>query len=354
MSRNPSRITVDLAALGRNYDLIKSKVAANCAVAGVVKANAYGTGVEQAVKILESKNCPYYFVATLDEALAVRKFTAKPIAVLGGLYPGAENEYLANGIVPVMNSVEEIRRDTYNRQPIWHIDTGINRLGIHPEDIPLLIEGQYRLPAIIMSHFACSDEAGHPLNETQAQRFVDAAAHVPQARKSLANSSAIFRDTGWHHDMVRPGMSLYGLNPTPETGNPMTPVVTLETRLLQVKPVRARDTVGYGGTYTVPQNTTIGIVGLGYADGFLRSGSSAATLFWQGQPCPVLGRVSMDLIAVDLGGLPQDQPLPHDSDWLEVLGPHQDADALAASCGTIGYEILTSLSRRAERVYTGL
>lgn len=354
MSRNPSRITIDLAALGANYDLIKSKVAPSCMVAAVVKANAYGTGIEHAAKVLETKDCPYYFVATLEEGLQLRKFTEKPIAVLGGLYPGAENEYGIHGIIPVMNSVEEIRRDTYNRPAIWHIDTGINRLGLDTNDIISLLEAGYRLPAIVMSHFACSDEARHPLNQTQARRFSDTVIHFRDAKKSLANSSAIFRDPAWHHDMVRPGMALYGLNPTPEKANPMQPVVTLETRLLQVKPARANDTVGYGATYTIPKNTTIGIVGLGYADGFLRSGSSSAKLFWQGQPCPVLGRVSMDLIAVDLGGLRQDQPLPHDTDWLEVLGPHQSADQLATSCGTIGYEILTGLSRRSERVYKGL
>ncbi len=354
MSRNSSRITIDLAALGANYDLIKSKVAPTCMVSAVVKANAYGTGIEQAAKVLESKACPYYFVATLDEALTLRKYTQKPIAVLGGLYPGAENEYGVNGVVPVMNSVEEIRRDTYNRPAIWHVDTGINRLGLDVPDVISLLESNFRLPSMVMSHFACSDESRNPMNQTQAQRFTQVANYLPLAKKSLANSSGIFRDPAWHHDMVRPGMALYGLNPTPEKPNPMQPVVGLETRLLQVKPARARDTVGYGATYTIPQNTTIGIVGLGYADGFLRSGSNSAKLYWQGQPCPVLGRVSMDLIAVDLGSLPQDQPQPHDTDWLEVLGPHQSADQLATSCGTIGYEILTSLSRRSERVYKGL
>lgn len=350
MSTASSRLSINLQALAANYALLKSKVRETCLTAGVVKADAYGLGMAEILPALERQDCPFYFVATLDEAIALRKLTAKPIAALGGLYSGAEKEYLAHQIIPVMNSADEIERKAYEGPSIWHFETGMNRLGIRPEDVPMLIENGYSAPFMVMQHFACADEH-HALNETQAANFMRLAQHFPDAKRSICNSAAIFRNPHWHADMVRPGMALYGLNPTPDQPNPMRRVVTLETRLLQVKPGSARETVGYGATHVLPRDTVIGIVAIGYADGFLRSGSSKAFIYWNGYPCPVLGRVSMDLIAIDLGELPPTSPRPVPGDWLEVIGEHQSPDDLATACGTIGYEILTSLGDRAHRSY---
>ena len=345
MSYSFSRLTVDLGAVAANYKLFQSKVGPDCAVAGVVKANAYGLGVDHIVPLLDQLGCPFFFVATLEEALKVRALTTKPVAVLGGLFTGAENEYVARNLIPVMNSPEEILRGTYQGPAIWHIDTGMNRLGIRVDELPQL--GEEPQPLFVMSHFACADDKDHPITAKQGATFARVAEAFPDSKRSLCNSSGMFRHPEWHYDMVRPGMALYGLNPTPETDNPMRQTVTLETSLLQIHEGISGETVGYSATHTLTRDTRIGIVGLGYADGFLRSGSSKVTLYAGNRPCPVLGRISMDLTAIDLGNCPDLKV----GDWLEVLGPNQSPDQLAASCGTIGYEILTDLGPRHERIY---
>ena len=346
MTHPATRLTIDLNAVAANYLLFRT-MAPGSAVAGVVKANAYGLGVEAIVPLLDNLGCTFYFVATFDEALAVRKLTPHPVAVLGGLFHGAEEDYLAHGIIPVMNSPEEIRRGTYKGPSIWHIDTGMNRLGIRPEEVDELLD--YPHPEIVMSHFACADDADHPLTLLQADSFADVAMKFPGSKRSLCNSSGLFRHPEHHYDMVRPGMALYGLNPTPELENPMAQPVRLESRLIQIHTGKAGETVGYSATHTLTRDTRIGILALGYADGFLRSGSGKATVYWQGRPCPVLGRISMDLTAIDLGACPA-KP----GDWVEILGPSQSADQLAEDAGTIGYEILTDLGRRHDRVYLPL
>jgi alanine racemase len=199
-----------------------------------------------------------------------------------------------------------------------------------------------------MSHFACADESESAMTAEQAQRFDKIAAAFPGTIRSLANSSGVFRNNSYHYDLVRPGMAMYGLNPTPEAGNPMQPTVSLAVRLLQVRDAAKGETVGYGASHKLKKNARIGTVALGYADGFLRSGSGKATLYYEGAACPVVGRVSMDLVTVDLGAT--DAVAGHS---LEVLGPDQDADTLAESLGTIGYEVLTGLGRRWGRHYIG-
>lgn len=352
-ARATSRLTIDLGAIAENYSRISARLNPGAKAAGVVKANAYGLGAELAAPVLEQRGCPWFFVATLDEGISLRRITAKPIAVLGGYLQGNEGDFTAHRLIPVINSVEDAVSETFSGDRIWHVDTGMNRLGIRPEDAErLILTLRHNLfPSMLMSHFACADEAGHPLNEAQAERFFKLAgcfkAKSPEIKLSLCNSSAIFRNASWHGDLVRPGMALYGLNPTPETKNPMCRVVTLETRLLEVKPAKAGETVGYGASHVLGKDTVLGICGLGYADGLLRSGSNRVRFFRQSLPCPVLGRISMDLIAIDLG---KTDPAPRQGDWIEVIGPHQDPDELAASCGTIGYEILTSLGPRSERI----
>jgi alanine racemase len=237
---------------------------------------------------------------------------------------------------------------------IIQFDTGMNRLGLGPDETRRLIDHTDLLEGVdvimIMSHFLAADEAGDPHTPAQAARFAEIARHFPRALKSLSNSAGIFRDQDYHYDVVRPGMALYGLNPVPHESNPMQPVVSLHVPVLQTRLVKKGDVVGYSATYTFTQDTPMATVAMGYADGFLRSLSNKASLFWKGYPCPVRGRVSMDLVTVSLENIPEGQ-CPHDGDMLEVIGPHQSADALAACAGTIGYEILTSLGQRYRRVY---
>ena len=348
---SPSILTVDLKALASNYRLFRDMT--NADVAGVIKADAYGCGAVPVFKALRKAGCGTFFVATPDEAIQLRDVDPDvQIMVLGGLYEGAEDFYASRGLTPVLNSMEECARwaKTAGRfaqklPAVLHYDTGMNRLGMGAEDLPATQAFDLRL---IMSHFACSDEKGHAMNERQAAAFERIASAYPKIYKSLANSSGIFRAKKWHYDMVRPGIALYGGNPTPETKNPMKRVVALKTRILQVREVKKGESAGYNSTHIFHRDTRTATVALGYADGFLRSGSNKAKLYWGDHACPIVGRVSMDLIIVDIGHLAEH---PQPGEWLEVLGPHQGVDDLAKDCGTIGYEILTSLGPRYGRVY---
>ena len=232
----------------------------------------------------------------------------------------------------------------------------MNRLGFGLDETPVLLEDLGRLEGLdvkmIISHFACADEKDHEMNDAQYERFKAVAAHFPKAQKSLANSSGVFRDPRYHFNVARPGMALYGLNPTPEAPNPMRPVVSLDVRVLQIREVKAGETTGYGASYRHEKDTVTATVAMGYADGILRALSNKGRLYWQGQALSILGRVSMDSITIDLGGLAESKR-PKVGDYLEVIGPHQSADDLATQAGTIGYEILTSLGERYERVYLG-
>jgi alanine racemase len=356
-------LTVDLGAVASNHRFFKNIVGADCAVAGIVKADAYGLGMVQVAPVLEAEGCRQFFVATLEEGISLRSVTKQRICILGGFWHGAEREYNTYDLTPVLNSLDDIAR--WRAHAAWigralpgviHFDTGMNRLGLGQDETRRLLADANLLAGInvrtVMSHFVASDEKDNPLTARQGIIFGAIAKHFPGATRSLANSSGILRDErAWHFDMVRPGMAVYGLNPTPETKNPMTPAVSLSVRLLQVRDAEKDGTVGYSATHTLKKDTRVGTVALGYADGFLRSASDnnekrGGTLFYKGKPCPILGRVSMDLVTVDLGDTGAQA-----GDRLEVLGPNQDADTLAASMGTIGYEVLTGLGRRWGRHY---
>jgi len=351
-------LTINLKAIAANYRHFKTMGSADAA--GVVKADGYGLGIEPVVKTLAKEDCTQFFTATPDEGAAVRTMAPDAqIAILGGLYQGAEEFYLQNHLIPVINSLEEMQRwrdfsDAQNfALPYWlHVDTGMNRLGLSGEDAQKFIDDRDMAGPLhmigIMSHFACADEKDHKMNQTQADRFAQIARHFPDAQKSLCNSSGTFRDTAWHYDLLRPGYALYGGNPTPETDNPMQSVVTLETPVLQTRRIKKGESIGYGAGHIFKKDEETATLALGYADGFLRAASSNATVYFKGQPCPVLGRVSMDLLTIGIGHL-ADKPAP--GGMIEILGPHQGVDALAGACGTIGYEILTSLGHRYGREY---
>lgn len=351
-------LTIDLKALCANYRLFKSMGSAQ--VAGVVKADGYGLGVAPVVTALLGEGCTQFFVATPDEGAAVRVVAEDAqIAILGGLYQGGEEFYLENHLIPVISAPEQMERwrvfsaASDFALPYWlHVDTGMNRLGFSSDETAAFIKDPDQADPLhmigLMTHFACADEQDHPLNEKQAAAFSQIARHFPDVQKSLCNSSGCFRDPDWHYDLLRPGYALYGGNPTPETTNPMQPVVRLETPVLQTRRVKKGESIGYSATYSFDADDETATVALGYADGFLRAGSSKAKLYYKGQPCPVLGRISMDLVSVGTGHLAEK---PQAGDMLEILGPHQDIDELARDVGTIGYEILTSLGPRYTREY---
>lgn len=352
-------LTINLQNLCENYRFLTAQTKAK--PAGILKANAYGTGAAEVFKVLREEGCEIFFTATPGEAFALRALEDGPeIYVLGGLWTGAERDYFSEKIIPVLNSREMIMRwqDFAKGQDqilpaAIHFDTGMNRLGLGADETRALIEDTCGAldgldTKLIMSHFACADEAGHPMSARQHERFEKIAAHFPKAQKSLANSSGLFRSKDYHFDLVRPGYALYGGNPMPETNNPMKAVVYLESPILQIRNVKKGESVGYGAGHVFEDDTQIATLAVGYADGFLRAGSGCAKVFYKGQACPVLGRVSMDLVTIDIGHLPEK---PNPGQNIEILGDHQSVDDLAASCGTIGYEILTSLSMRYKRKY---
>ena len=354
-------LTIDLAAIADNYRTL-CRQAAPGTCAAVVKANAYGLGIDQVAPTLWQAGARVFFVALPDEALVLR--TALPdahIGVLGGLLPGSAEAMAAAAVWPVLNHLGEVaawaalaRRIGIASLPAFlHIDTGMNRLGLPPDERARLAADPGLLHGIdlrgILSHLACADDADSPMTADQARAFRSALATLPPAPTSLANSSGLFRPAAAGFDLARPGMALYGLNPTPERPNPMRPVVGLTVPILQVRHVDSPMTVGYGASHQFAGPAKIATIPVGYADGLLRSISNSGVVWLAGRPAPIVGRVSMDLVTVDVSGIPEDmiacgQPV-------ELLGPHQDADTLARAAGTIGYEILTGLGGRYRREY---
>lgn len=357
-------LTIDLKALAENYRLFQKEAGSGCAVAGVVKADAYGLGMEAVIGALESLSCPLYFTATLEEALAVRDVTDKPVAAFNGVQTAEQAEScITRHITPVLNSLHDIAlwrdmltaRDVADVPPAMiHFDTGMNRLGLGPDETARLLDDPHILKGLyirtVMSHFACADEKDHEMTARQYEDFKAIAARFPQAEKSLANSSGLFRNTAYHFDLVRPGMALYGLNPVPEQKSPVRPVARLECPVLQVRNAAKGEAAGYGQDYVVKKDTKLATVAAGYADGLLRALGKGGCLYYKGRPCKIAGRISMDLTVIDLG--PDNAARP--GDMVEIIGPHQDADDLASAAGTIGYEILTSLGCRYPRRYLPL
>jgi alanine racemase len=349
------RLTIDLAAIVANWQQL-AVLAKPAQTGAVVKADAYGLGLQPVAEALAEAGCDSFWVATLDEAVTLRQLLPRVrIAVLGDQVEPNIQEFIGNRLTPVLNhpgAVEAWRRWAAPAAAWLHLDTGMHRLGLSPSEWQALQAetSDWRAAGIrgIMSHYACADDPDHPLNAQQRDRAV-AAARASGLRLSLGNSSGIHLGAEFRGDIVRPGMALYGLNPTPYAPNPMQRVVTLEAQVLQVRQVTGdAGTVGYGASAPAISGQTLATVALGYADGFLRSLSGKGQVFFAGQGAPMVGRVSMDSIVVDVSKIAQ--PV-RPGDWAEVIGPNQSADALADMAGTIGYEILTSLGARYVRSY---
>ncbi|MEX0758430.1 MAG: alanine racemase [Tistlia sp.] len=364
-------LTVDLAAVKANYRCLLAE-GAGTPVAAVVKADAYGLGAARVAPALWEAGARIFFVALPEEALVLRRVLpeAAEVYVLGGLFgAGAERDYLAAGIRPVLNSLEELRRwrrlavaENRTLPACLHVDTGMNRLGLPPEELAVLSDEPQRLSGVriayLISHLACGDRPDDANNQGQLRAFLAARASLPPMAASLANSPGSFLGAGFHFDLLRPGAALYGVNPTPGSPNPMAQVVRLQGRILQVRVVDPPMGVGYGAAFRAGRRTIVATVGLGYADGYLRSLSGRAKAWVQtgaaggkegmAVAVPLVGRVSMDLITLDLTDLAEP---PSVGGFVDLLGPDQDVDALAEAAGTIGYEVLTSLGPRYRRLY---
>jgi alanine racemase len=356
-------LTVDCGAIVANWRTLGRRAApADCAA--VVKADAYGCGLEPVATALAAAGCETFFVAHVAEARRLR--TALPnaiIYVLNGIVPGTAHLFAEINARPVIGNLGELAEwDAFRTVQGWsggaalHFDTGMNRLGLGPEEAPGLAARMAAMPnhgiTLVMSHFACADEPDHPLNQQQIRDFRDIRVMFRGIAASLANSSGIFLDAGAHFDLVRPGVALYGSNPTTRD-NPMRPVVELKARLLQARLVPSGISVGYGATWTARRTSRIAIVSIGYADGYSRpiggtDGRPGGEAVVHGTRCPIVGRVSMDLIAVDITGLRKDVQR---GDWITLLGDGIGVDEMAGWARTISYDVLTRLGRRFHRVW---
>lgn len=359
-------LTIDLAAIVKNWKaMAKRVVPADCAA--VVKADAYGCGLEQVAAALAQAGCATFFVAHLGEARKVRAVAPDAaIYVLNGIPPGSAAAFAEINARPVIGNVAEyVEWDAYRAASRWsgfaalHFDTGMNRLGFALEEAPLFTT-RVKMPghgiSLVMSHLACADTPGHPLNARQIEAFRDLRFMFRGVPTSLANSSGIFLGPAAHCDMVRPGAALFGANPTPSTPNLMEPVVTLKARVVQVRSVPRGETVGYGAAWTASRVSRIAIVSVGYGDGYPRAASDprggakpagrpGAVIV--GRRCPMAGRISMDLMAFDVTAVPEEQVRRGDDATL--MGHGITIDDVAAWSGTIGYEVLTGLGRRYRR-----
>lgn len=355
-----SWLTIDLDAIAANWQNLRNRMHThNCAA--VVKADAYGLGASKVGPALYAAGCRLFFVAQLQEGIALRQILPDAeIAVLNGLGHKEAPEFTAARLIPVLIDLYQIESWSHhctnlsiNLPAILHIDTGMNRLGLPAIEVKAALEAQKPLQHInlraIISHLACADEPGHPLNAQQLKSFAGLRSLFPNIPASLVASSGLFLEDIYQFDIGRPGAAIYGLNPVPGRLNPLRQTVRLEARILQFRRVDRPMTVGYGASHSVRGPTSIATVGVGYADGFLRSLSHRGRVIIANHSVPIIGRVSMDLITLDVTNLPE--PLVQPGQTVCLIGDEITPDDVAQAAGTIGYEILTSLGHRYVRHY---
>ncbi|QKP78785.1 alanine racemase [Methyloligella sp. GL2] len=367
MKTAPAVLTIDLDALAANYRFLRDRAApAECAA--VVKADAYGLGVDKVAPVLWNEGCRSFFVATLGEALTLRALLPEAIIyVFDGLLPGTAPVFAENAIRPVLNSADEIAEwaafcaETGAKHPAAiHIDTGMNRLGLSGHELEQFLDGKTDTSAfaltLVMSHLACADTPEHPANAAQQTRFAQAISRLPQVTASLANSGGVVMGADYHFDLVRPGIALYGGQPSEACEHRFQTVVTLSCRILQIREAGAGETVGYGATKTLQAPTRIATIAAGYADGLswlLSAGDAVDGLHAYLGPhaAPILGRVSMDLVTLDVTGIPETHAKR--GAFAEVIGPNVPLETLAGHASTVNYEVLTNICRRALRRFIG-
>jgi alanine racemase len=357
-------LTIDLAAIEANWRRLNGMaVPADCAA--VVKADGYGCGLDVVTARLAKAGCRTFFVADLAEGRRARAMAPEAVIyVLSGVFPNTGPALAHARLRPVINSVTELAEwDAFVSVNGWrggaalHVDTGMNRLGLTPEEaiaIAPRIQSENHGIVLLMSHLACAETPDHAMNDKQIRLFRDIRIQFRGIASSLANSSGIFLGGTVHCDLVRPGAALYGVNPTPGKRNPMRPVVGLQGRILQVRHLDRGDSAGYRAEWTASRPSRLAIIAVGYGDGYPRAaaaakGKPAAPVIVAGKRCPLVGRVSMDLIAVDVTDLPEGRA--RRGDLATLISGDIGVDDVANAAGTIGYEVLTGLGRRYHRVY---
>jgi alanine racemase len=340
-------LTIDLDALARNWRALDRLTGVHTETGAVVKADAYGLGAGRVAKRLAQEGARRFFVAVAEEGAAVRQALGPgpEIFIFGGHMRGDTDMIADLHLVPLLNSVDQITRhfEALPGRPFGiQLDTGMNRLGLEPAEWAAVRElALLRVPRLVTSHLACADEPDHPMNATQLAAFREMTDGI-RVPRSLSATGGILLGEAYHFDLTRPGVGLYGGEPFLEA----EPVATLSVPVVQVRDLDAGETAGYGNSWTTPKPAKLATIAAGYADGLMRSAwRGGALAFSRGQACPVVGRISMDLITVDVSAL------DHTPETLEVLCADQTVDDYAAAAGTIGYEVLTSLGNRYHRRY---
>jgi alanine racemase len=339
-----SVLTIDHTALAANWRALNA--ASGGKAAAVVKANGYGLGAGEVARTLAATGARQFFVAVAEEGAAVRRALGPDpmVGVFSGHMVGDTDLIRDHALTPMLNSAEQMQRHlaALPGHPFGiQLDSGMNRLGMEPADWAGLKDAALAQgPVLVMSHLACADDPDHPMNAQQLKVFSEMTAGI-DAPRSLAATGGALLGAAYHFDLTRPGVGLYG-------GAPFTaaePVVALDVPVIQIRDLMPGETVGYGNAWTAARPSRIATIAAGYADGLIRAMGGRARAFAGHTPCPIVGRVSMDLITVDVTHL-DDVPA-----HLGLLGPEQRVDDLADAAGTIGYEILTSLGARYARVH---
>jgi len=357
-SNSDTSLIINLDAIGSNYFILRNKVYPSLC-GSVVKANAYGLGAKEVSSHLSTIGCNDFFVANIDEALDLRNTlnNSENIYVFNGIRKNQEDYFINNNIIPILNTKSEIllwtnasKKYGVNHKCVVHIDTGMNRLGIGFEYAVNNADTLSKLNTeFFMSHMSCADSCSSDFNNIQLEKFSSLKSIFPNKKFSLSNSPSIFLNDDYHFDIARPGSALYGINPSPLNSNPMNKVLTLKSKILQLRNCNKGDFIGYGASYELPQDSIIATVSVGYADGYLRSLSNKGHVYINNIRVPVIGRVSMDLITIDMTNVPGN--ICYEGQDVELIGNNITVDELAYEAGTIGYEILTSLGSRFKKVY---
>ena len=334
------RLDIDTVALAANW-LALDRLSGNARAGAAVKADAYGLGARQAVPVLHNAGCRDFFVTYAGEAADILDLTpASTISLLHGPLTDAIAAWARDtGVRPVINSPQQAARWLAAGGGLCDlmVDTGINRLGFPLDELGSDIIGQLEID-VLMSHLASADEST-ALNTVQLTRWQDVRRTIAHRRSSLANSAGIALGDAWHGDLTRPGLALYGGIPCAALHGVIQQVARPKAAIMQVRNLAAGDTVGYNATFMAPEPMRVGVVALGYADGYLRSWSGNGAMLAGGRRLPVLGRVSMDMTVIDLAGASQ----LGEGDWVEVA---YDLPAAAAASGLSQYELLTLLGKR--------
>lgn len=364
------RLTVDLGALVANWQDMARR-SGRARTAAVVKADAYGLGIEEVGETLYIAGARDFFVATAEEGVTLRLYAPDArIFVLAGIWPGMQRLFFENDLVPIISSEEQLAfwmavLSEYGEYPCaLQVDTGFNRLGLTVPEALALADDVSRpasfSPVLVVSHLACGDDPASPMNRQQLDSFRQVSAAFEGIESSLSASAGIFLGPEYHFDLTRPGIALYGGESVPGVANPMRPVATAEARVLQVRNVKAGEAVSYGRAMQLTRDSRLAVVSAGYADGYMRSQSSggvplrrtgieAGHGFIAGHRVPVAGRITMDLTIFDVTDLPEG--LVRAGDYVELFGSNILVDDAARAAGTIGYEMLTSMGLRHQRRY---